>query len=231
MLPDLALHKVCHKKKKAPFTIQLTFFAIQARCRPWKEGGVDNICNEISRWYRLWPRCLWGKRRRIPWCKRFRWFHNAQTLWQERKTDKGIVQNLNCCLIVQYCVVIKSLSFTLCWWNDQFCFSKITSSGQHLTIDMVRPLRYLQYKVMDLKKEEAMIRKGKRDEKNKKQKQNPFDPLVEALISVRWGFLAFWRSVDTAKKNEQVPSILLYSIFSFFSWSIFVGFRKLGTTC
>ena len=81
---------------------------------------------------------------------------------------------------------------------------------------MVRPLRYLQYKVMDLKKEEAMIRKGKRDEKNKKQKQNPFDPLVEALISVRWGFLAFWRSVDTAEKNEQVPSILLYSIFFFF---------------
>ena len=66
---------------------------------------------------------------------------------------------------------------------------------------------------MDLKKEEAMIRKGKRDEKNKKQKQNPFDRLDEALSSVRWGFLAFWRSVDTAEKNEQVPSILLYSIF------------------
>ena len=69
---------------------------------------------------------------------------------------------------------------------------------------------------MDLKKEEAMIRKGKRDEKNKKQKQNPFDPLDEALRSARWGFLAFWRSVDTAEKNEQVPSILLYSIFFFF---------------
>ena len=84
---------------------------------------------------------------------------------------------------------------------------QIISSGEHLTLDLVRGLQNL--------KKDILAEKRRKDEMNTLKKNGKNIKYLEKQhkhVASLGGFIAFWRSVDPAKTIKKVLFIQMFSV-------------------